>query len=141
MPAVILFTVFYLAPIFISVYYSFTDFSGIGAAKFIGFKNYQVLLNDKFFFILLKAPLNAVYNTVGFQAQLSFVGSAVFPWLVLAVGIRPGGPAPLAFDAKEHSADKGVNGGFACFILAVDNIDAVLKGDRRVMKFTKSAYV
>lgn len=25
MPAVILFTVFYLAPIFISVYYSFTD--------------------------------------------------------------------------------------------------------------------
>ena len=27
MPAVILFTVFFLAPIFISVYYSFTDFS------------------------------------------------------------------------------------------------------------------
>ena len=51
MPAVILFTVFFLAPIFISVYYSFTDFSGIGAAKFIGFKNYQVLLKDKFFFI------------------------------------------------------------------------------------------
>lgn len=47
MPAVILFTVFFLAPIFISVYYSFTDFSGIGAAKFIGFKNYQVLLKDK----------------------------------------------------------------------------------------------
>ena len=54
MPAVILFTVFFLAPIFISVYYSFTDFSGIGAAKFIGFKNYQVLLKDKFFFIALK---------------------------------------------------------------------------------------
>ena len=53
MPAVILFTVFYLAPIFISVYYSFTDFSGIGAAKFIGFKNYQVLLNDKFFFMMI----------------------------------------------------------------------------------------
>ena len=54
MPAVILFTVFFLAPIFISVYYSFTDFSGIGAAKFIGFKNYQVLLKDKFFFVALK---------------------------------------------------------------------------------------
>lgn len=37
MPAVILFTVFYLAPIFISVYYSFTDFSGIGAAKIYRF--------------------------------------------------------------------------------------------------------
>lgn len=62
MPAVILFTVFYLAPIFISVYYSFTDFSGIGAAKFIGFKNYQVLLNDKFFFIALKNTFIIWYN-------------------------------------------------------------------------------
>ena len=41
MPAVILFTVFYLAPIFISVYYSFTDFSGIGAAKFINVINFS----------------------------------------------------------------------------------------------------
>ena len=73
MPAVILFTVFFLAPIFISVYYSFTDFSGIGAAKFIGFKNYQVLLKDKFFFIALK---NTFINLIGITITilpLSFI--------------------------------------------------------------------
>lgn len=73
MPAVILFTVFYLAPIFISVYYSFTDFSGIGAAKFIGFKNYQVLLNDKFFFIALKNTFIILIGITITILPLSFV--------------------------------------------------------------------
>lgn len=73
MPAVILFTVFYLAPIFISVYYSFTDFSGIGAAKFIGFKNYQVLLNDKFFFIALKNTIIILIGITITILPLSFI--------------------------------------------------------------------
>lgn len=73
MPAVILFTVFFLAPIFISVYYSFTDFSGIGAAKFIGFKNYQVLLNDKFFFIALKNTFIILIGITITILPLSFV--------------------------------------------------------------------
>ena len=73
MPAVILFTVFYLAPIFISVYYSFTDFSGIGAAKFIGFKNYQVLLNDKFFFIALKNTFIILIGITITILPLSFI--------------------------------------------------------------------
>ena len=73
MPAVILFTVFFLAPIFISVYYSFTDFSGIGAAKFIGFKNYQVLLNDKFFFIALKNTIIILIGITITILPLSFI--------------------------------------------------------------------
>ena len=73
MPAVILFTVFFLAPIFISVYYSFTDFSGIGAAKFIGFKNYQVLLNDKFFFIALKNTFLILIGITITILPLSFI--------------------------------------------------------------------
>ena len=73
MPAVILFTVFYLAPIFISVYYSFTDFPGIGAAKFIGFKNYQVLLNDKFFFIALKNTFIILIGITITILPLSFI--------------------------------------------------------------------
>ena len=73
MPAVILFTVFFLAPIFISVYYSFTDFSGIGAAKFIGFKNYQVLLNDKFFFIALKNTFIILIGITITILPLSFI--------------------------------------------------------------------
>lgn len=73
MPAVILFTVFYLAPIFISVYYSFTDFSGIGAAKFIGFKNYQVLLKDKFFFVALKNTFIILIGITITILPLSFI--------------------------------------------------------------------
>lgn len=73
MPAVILFTVFFLAPIFISVYYSFTDFSGIGAAKFIGFKNYQVLLKDKFFFIALKNTFIILVGITITILPLSFI--------------------------------------------------------------------
>lgn len=73
MPAVILFTVFFLAPIFISVYYSFTDFSGIGATKFIGFKNYQVLLNDKFFFIALKNTFIILIGITITILPLSFI--------------------------------------------------------------------
>jgi hypothetical protein len=73
MPAVILFTGFFLAPIFISVYYSFTDFSGIGAAKFIGFKNYQVLLKDKFFFIALKNTFIILIGITITILPLSFI--------------------------------------------------------------------
>lgn len=73
MPAVILFTVFFLAPIFFSVYYSFTDFSGIGAAKFIGFKNYQVLLKDKFFFIALKNTFIILIGITITILPLSFI--------------------------------------------------------------------
>ena len=73
MPAVILFTVFFLGPIFISVYYSFTDFSGIGAAKFIGFKNYQVLLKDKFFFIALKNTFIILIGITITILPLSFI--------------------------------------------------------------------
>ena len=73
MPAVILFTVFFLAPIFISVYYSFTDFSGIGAAKFIGFKNYQVLLKDKIFFIALKNTFIILIGITITILPLSFI--------------------------------------------------------------------
>ena len=73
MPAVILFTVFFLAPFFISVYYSFTDFSGIGAAKFIGFKNYQVLLKDKFFFIALKNTFIILIGITITILPLSFI--------------------------------------------------------------------
>ena len=73
MPAVILFTVFFLAPIFISVYYSFTDFSGIGAAKSIGFKNYQVLLKDKFFFVALKNTFIILIGITITILPLSFI--------------------------------------------------------------------
>lgn len=87
MPAVILFTVFFLAPIFISVYYSFTDFSGIGAAKFIGFKNYQVLLKDKFFFIALKNTFIILIGITITILPLSFIVALLLEKLFRGSGV------------------------------------------------------
>lgn len=53
-PAVTLFTLYVVIPIFIMIYYSFYNYSGIGIPEFIGFQNYQFLLRDKTFFCSLK---------------------------------------------------------------------------------------
>lgn len=57
LPAVFLFLIFVIVPIFISFYYSLTDFTGIGSAEFIGMKNYRVLFKDRFFYVALKNTL------------------------------------------------------------------------------------
>ena len=46
-PALLLFTVVLFIPICQSVYYSFCEYKGLTAPKFIGFENYKELLSDK----------------------------------------------------------------------------------------------
>lgn len=41
LPGLLLFVFAILVPICLSVYYGFTDYSGMGSYNFIGFKNYQ----------------------------------------------------------------------------------------------------
>ena len=48
-PALILFTVVLFIPICQSVYYSFCEYKGLTAPKFIGLTNYKNLLKDKSF--------------------------------------------------------------------------------------------
>lgn len=49
-PTFILFSIFTLYPLFSGLYYSFFDWSGSSSSReFIGFDNYQQLLNDKIF--------------------------------------------------------------------------------------------
>ncbi len=48
-PWVIGFLCFFAYPFFATIYYSFTDFNGVGAAKFIGFTNYVNLFHDPLF--------------------------------------------------------------------------------------------
>ena len=78
LPALILFLGFVIIPIFISIYYSFTDFTGIGEAHFIGLKNYSVLLHDKFFFIALKNTLIILVCITVTVLPLSFYHSHPF---------------------------------------------------------------
>ena len=43
LPTLIVYSVFIILPIIIAVYYSFTRYSGLGKAKFIGLENYKAL--------------------------------------------------------------------------------------------------
>lgn len=62
-PGLIVFLVAILAPIILSIYYGFTDYSGIGDTTFIGFDNYKHLFQDETFFVALK---NSLLLAVGF---------------------------------------------------------------------------
>lgn len=57
LPTLVVYSVFIILPIIIAVYYSFTRYSGIGQAKFIGFDNYARLLKDDVFWVSLKNTL------------------------------------------------------------------------------------
>lgn len=50
LPAILIYILYIIIPIFITFSYSFTDFNGIGSPDFIGFSNYARLLSDKLFF-------------------------------------------------------------------------------------------
>ena len=48
-PGLLLFFFAILAPICLSVYYGFTDYSGMGSFRFIGLENYKALMTDSAF--------------------------------------------------------------------------------------------
>lgn len=63
-PGVLLFLFAVFAPIFLSVYYGMTDYSGMGAFNFVGLKNFKnILTNDPAFW---KSVWNAVLLGLGF---------------------------------------------------------------------------
>jgi multiple sugar transport system permease protein len=49
MPWIVGFLAFFAYPFFATIYYSFTSFNGVGAAKLIGFANYANLFHDPLF--------------------------------------------------------------------------------------------
>ncbi|MFF2482338.1 carbohydrate ABC transporter permease [Paenibacillus sp. NPDC058071] len=57
LPAVLIFILFAIVPIIWSMYYGFFDWKGLGASKFVGFKNYEIMLQDKVFWHALKNNL------------------------------------------------------------------------------------
>lgn len=62
-PGIFVFLVAILAPVILSVYYGFTDYSGLGAPTFIGLENYKTLFQDKVFWISLR---NSLFLAIGF---------------------------------------------------------------------------
>lgn len=77
LPGLLLFVFAILAPICLSVYYGFTDYSGMGSYNFIGFKNYQELFHDPVFGTALKNSLLLAIGFICIQHPLAIIVAAV----------------------------------------------------------------
>lgn len=62
-PGILVFLVAILAPIILSVYYGFTDYSGMGSYNFGGLENYKNLFHDPVFWTALR---NSLFLAIGF---------------------------------------------------------------------------
>jgi raffinose/stachyose/melibiose transport system permease protein len=77
LPGLLLFLLAILAPICLSIYYGFTNYSGMGQAKFIGLENYVDLMSDETFH---RALINSLLLAIGFiviQHPIAIVVAAV----------------------------------------------------------------
>lgn len=54
LPTLLVYLVYIILPVIVSFYYSLTTYTGIGAAEFVGLKNYVTLMHDSLFWISLK---------------------------------------------------------------------------------------
>lgn len=64
LPTLLVFLAYIIAPIFIATYYSFTEFSGIGQATFVGLSNFERLLNDPIFIKSLENTIIVLLVTI-----------------------------------------------------------------------------
>lgn len=99
LPALILFLIFVIVPIFWSAYYGFFEWKGLGSAKFIGFGNYNEIIHDRIFWNALLNNLLLVTSAIVGQIPVAlllalvlrrntlfskFIRSAVFMPMVLS---------------------------------------------------------
>ena len=76
-PGLLTFVFAILAPICLSIYYGFTDFSGLGAYNFIGFKNYIELFKDSNFWMSLRNSLLLAAGFIVIQHPLAIITAAI----------------------------------------------------------------
>ena len=76
-PGVVLFVFAILAPICLSVYYSVTNYSGMGSYDFIGLDNYAALMKDTAFFTALRNSLLLAIGFICIQHPLAIITAAV----------------------------------------------------------------
>jgi raffinose/stachyose/melibiose transport system permease protein len=77
LPGLLLFFFAILAPICLSVYYGFTDYSGMGFMNFIGMENYKNLMTDKAFWMSLRNSLLLAIGFICIQHPLALITAAV----------------------------------------------------------------
>lgn len=77
LPGILTFVFAILAPICLSIYYGFTDYSGLGAYQFVGLENYKQLFRDEGFWLSVR---NSLFLAIGFiciQHPLAIVTAVV----------------------------------------------------------------
>ena len=72
LPTLAVYLIFIIMPVFVTIYYSFTKFTGIGETVFIGLKNYRNLFRDPVFFMALKNTCIVLSMTLLILLPLSF---------------------------------------------------------------------
>lgn len=77
LPGMLTFVFAILAPICLSVYYGFTDFSGLGAYSFIGLANYKALFRDQGFWLSLRNSLLLAVGFICIQHPLAIITAAI----------------------------------------------------------------
>jgi raffinose/stachyose/melibiose transport system permease protein len=73
LPSLLIFIAFVIVPIFWSSYYGFFEWTGMGAAKYIGFTNYIEVVKDPIFWRAFKNNLIIVAASVFGQVPISLV--------------------------------------------------------------------
>lgn len=77
LPGILVFIFAILAPICLSIYYGFTDYSGMGKATFIGMENYKTLIRDDGFWMSMKNSLLLAVGFVVIQHPLAIMVAAI----------------------------------------------------------------
>lgn len=77
LPGLFLFVFAILAPICLSVYYGFTNYSGMGSYDFIGWENYKQLFHDAAFGTSLRNSLLLAIGFICIQHPLAMIVAAV----------------------------------------------------------------
>lgn len=79
LPYALLFTLFYVAPVVISIFYGFTYYNILESPRFIGLQNYiSLILDDDIFLIGIKNTLMIAVIT----GPLGYIMSFLFAWLI-----------------------------------------------------------
>lgn len=77
LPGLLLFFFAIFAPICLSVYYGFTDYTGMGSMNFIGWENYKQLFHDKAFDLSLRNSLLLAIGFICIQHPLAMITAAI----------------------------------------------------------------
>ena len=82
LPFLILFAVFVIVPVAVSMYYSLTNYNMIQAPRFVGISNYsQLILDDDVFLLSLKNTL--VFAVI--TGPIGYFASFLMAWLITLV--------------------------------------------------------